>query len=261
MLTTGLPAGPSTSTIAAVIQALGTERFESETLRFLHSTSGVEHYTVYRVRGDKPEFIAGASIRGRHAVSTDRDQPRERQRSYSDLQAASEALNEADGAVIVHDDLETLDDVALRRALAHFHIVDRVVVCGRSCEDIYAVSLLRSAETGPFDDVELDRLNGAAEVLIAAIARHAAIDGDKPRASAGFGSVESIEARLRNAQWKLTERELQVAARILFGVLTVGISLDLGLGEETVATYRKRLYRRLRIGSRHELFQRYLTLL
>jgi DNA-binding CsgD family transcriptional regulator len=261
MLTTGRPAGPAASTIAAVIQALGTERFEFETLRFLNSTSGVEHYTVYRVRGDKPEFISGASIRGPHAVGADRDGPRSRQRSYSDLRAASRALKRADGAVLVHDDLEDLDDVALRRALAHFRIVDRVVVCGRSYEDIYAVSLLRSVETGPFDDLELDRLNEAAEVLIAAIARHAAIHGDKPTAAAAFGSIEAIEAKLRHAQWRLTERELQVAARILYGVLTVGISLDLGLGEETIATYRKRLYHRLRIGSRHELFQKYLTLL
>ena len=38
-------------------------------------------------------------------------------------------------------------------------------------------------------------------------------------------------------------------------------ALDLEVGEETVATYRKRAYQRLGIGSRHELFQLYLALL
>ncbi len=263
MLTTGRSPGPSTSRVADLIQALGTERFESETLRFLNATSGVEHYTIYRVRGNKPEFISGASVRGPHAVRSedDRHRPKDQKRSYSDLQAVSLALDTADGTILVHDDIDMVDDIALRRALEHFHIVDRVVICGRASEDIYAVSLLRSAETGPFDDLELGRLNGAAEVLIAAIARHNGIRSEIPRALAGFGSVDFIETRLRAADWKLTERELQVAARILFGISAVGISLDLGLGEETIATYRKRLYHRLRIGSRHELFQKYLTLL
>jgi DNA-binding CsgD family transcriptional regulator len=65
---------------------------------------------------------------------------------------------------------------------------------------------------------------------------------------------------LREADWGLSVRELQVSARILFGISALGISIDLGLGEDTIATYRKRLYARLSIGSRHELMQKYLSL-
>ncbi|WP_416365582.1 LuxR C-terminal-related transcriptional regulator [Paraburkholderia terrae] len=62
------------------------------------------------------------------------------------------------------------------------------------------------------------------------------------------------------AALSLTAREVQVGARYLYGVSTSGIASDLGIGNETVVTYRKRLYERLSIGSRRELLLWYLGL-
>jgi DNA-binding NarL/FixJ family response regulator len=121
--------------------------------------------------------------------------------------------------------------------------------------------LLRSRENGHFSDGELGQLSEAAPLLIAACAKHAATQLEPSGTALNFASVEQIENKLRRSDWKLTERELQVSARILYGISALGIALDLGLGEETIATYRKRLYQRLCIGSRHELFQKYLELL
>jgi DNA-binding CsgD family transcriptional regulator len=75
-----------------------------------------------------------------------------------------------------------------------------------------------------------------------------------------FGTIATIEARLRSANLGLTERELQVIARILFGISALGIAAEFTLAEETIATYRKRAYERLHIGSRYELIQLYLGL-
>lgn len=255
-----LAPAPAPQSIASIIEALGTDAFEGETLRYLNATSGVEHYTVYRVRGGKPEFLGGASIRGAHAIRRPHRGFKGQQRSYEDLHAARAAMADYPGAVMMRDDIAAVEDHALRHALEHFHIVDRVVVCGRSVEDVYALAMLRSETMGEFEKPELERLEQSAEVLIAACAKHAAIHWDRSRAAEGFESVETIEGKLRTAGWGLSERELQVSARILYGISAVGIALDLGLGEETIATYRKRLYNRLRIGSRHELFQKYLKL-
>jgi len=48
-------------------------------------------------------------------------------------------------------------------------------------------------------------------------------------------------------------------SRILYGLSSIGISLDLGAGEESAKTYRKRAYQRLRIGSERELLHWYLA--
>ena len=47
----------------------------------------------------------------------------------------------------------------------------------------------------------------------------------------------------------------QVCARVLYGLTTTGIALDLGVSNETVKTFRKLAYRRLGIGSERELLQ------
>ena len=50
-----------------------------------------------------------------------------------------------------------------------------------------------------------------------------------------------------------------MCARILYGLSSVGIALDLTVSEETVKTYRKRAYQRLAIGSERELLTWYLA--
>jgi DNA-binding CsgD family transcriptional regulator len=57
----------------------------------------------------------------------------------------------------------------------------------------------------------------------------------------------------------LPRREAEVCARILYGLSSVGIALDLSVSEETVKTYRKRAYQRLVIGSERELLTWYLS--
>ena len=134
------------------------------------------------------------------------------------------------------------------------------MLCGWADNDLFAITLMRSADAGIFGADETATLQSCAELLIAACAKHASIHWDRPRGVKIFASVEVIEATLRGADWGLSVRELQVSARILFGISALGISIDLGLGEDTIATYRKRLYARLSIGSRHELMQKYLSL-
>ncbi|WP_288486967.1 helix-turn-helix transcriptional regulator [uncultured Novosphingobium sp.] len=247
--------------IAAVVNALGTDEFEGETLRMLHDLSGVDHFSIYRVRGGEPRFLGGASISGQHALKAPPAKNDWPARSYAELKCAQKATEESMHAILMHDELKQMEDPALDRALEHYKIADRVVVCGKKAEDFYAIAALRSNETGEFAGTQLKSLARTADVLIAVCAKHAAMHWDKDKAAAQFGSIEKIEKNLRESDWGLSERELQVSARILFGITAYGIALDLGLGEETVATYRKRLYARLRLGGRHELLQRYLKLL
>ena len=51
-----------------------------------------------------------------------------------------------------------------------------------------------------------------------------------------------------------------MSARILYGLSAAGIAVDLGIGIESVTTYRKRAYRRLGIATQRELLVWYLKL-
>jgi DNA-binding CsgD family transcriptional regulator len=67
-----------------------------------------------------------------------------------------------------------------------------------------------------------------------------------------------IEGCLALSSPRLARREAEVCARILYGMTSLGIALDLGIGEESAMTYRKRAYNRLNIGSQRELLLWYL---
>ena len=58
----------------------------------------------------------------------------------------------------------------------------------------------------------------------------------------------------------LPPREVEVCARVLFGLTSAGIAVDLYLCENTVKTYRKRAYHRLAVGSERELISWYLRM-
>ena len=243
----------------ALIGALGTDQFEEAALHVLGSIAGAQHYSVYRVRSGKPEFLGGASVRGQHPVRLTGANKRYA-RNYAELLRADEAARAGEPAILHHDPIDSPDDPGLTDALQHYNIIDRVMLCGRAGDDFFAITLMRSAEAGAFTLGEIGQLELSADLLLAACAKHASLHWDRPRGVKIFASVDVIEATLRKADWGLSVRELQVSARILFGISALGISIDLGLGEDTIATYRKRLYARLAIGSRHELMQKYLSL-
>ena len=250
-----------TRSLAPVIDALGTDQFESETLRALHDMVGAEHYSVYRMRAGNAEFLGGASIYGQHAIADDRGATRWPPRSYAELHHAHEVAQSVRSAIVLHDEIEDIADPTLHSALQYFQIVDRVMVCGTSLDDLYALALLRSRQSGQFDDEAIRNLAQSADVLISACAKHATLHWDRGQTLENFKSVEVIEQNLRKTSWGLSQREMQVSARILYGISAYGIALDLGLGEETIATYRKRLYSRLKIAGRHELLQKYLSII
>src|SRR5262249_55197346 len=78
------------------------------------------------------------------------------------------------------------------------------------------------------------------------------------RLAPALSSLPAISQCLHDAG-ELSQRETDVCARILYGLSYYGIALDLGIGKESVMTYRKRAYKRLGIGSQRELLIWYLA--
>jgi DNA-binding CsgD family transcriptional regulator len=70
--------------------------------------------------------------------------------------------------------------------------------------------------------------------------------------------LPALRERLLRLQHDLTDRELDVCARVLQGMTHEGIASDLGLGVPTVKTYRNRAFARLGIHFRNELFAKVL---
>lgn len=100
---------------------------------------------------------------------------------------------------------------------------------------------------------EADNLINLSQILSQCVIRHRELTSSSIAVSSA-PPREAIERLLACRAPGLTTRELQVCSRIVAGYTTEAIALDLGIAANSVATYRKRAYRKLRICSHHQLF-------
>jgi DNA-binding NarL/FixJ family response regulator len=79
-----------------------------------------------------------------------------------------------------------------------------------------------------------------------------------PKATNAVRDVNHWLAKLSAYNPTLTEREVDVCARLLTGMTQDGIASDLGLSLATVKTYRNRAFARLGIHFKSQLFSLFL---
>lgn len=128
-----------------------------------------------------------------------------------------------------------------------------VLMFARLNEASYCLTLLRDTVA----DEDLAFLKRAAPFLLTIISRHFELFEQKSDLTPALASREDIEDCVGNMSG-LSRREREVCARILHGMSSCVIADDLGIGKESVMTYRKRAYCRLGITSQRELLMWYL---
>lgn len=164
--------------------------------------------------------------------------------------------------VVLHLDLVRAHRSKFRDAMMHWlNIRERVFVCGRREDGILGLSMWQSSRTTPLDPSRDQQVLAAAQAAYAMLSKHLDICGQGESLARALTSLAEIEQCFARSPVKLPRRETEVGSRILFGLSTTGIALDLGLSEETVITYRRRLYTRLEIFNLRGLLQWYMVLL
>jgi DNA-binding CsgD family transcriptional regulator len=241
--------------IARMFDSVDTDQIEVATLGFLNSGCRSDHYTVYRIRDGRREVVAGATVRSPHVLS-------ELAFAHPDceLQSAIDAVTAGGGPVAKVVAPQTMAALEHKQRFIGHRIGARFISCDVRRQEIYALSILRFEDVGPLNPDEFAFAANASEIILSAFAKHSTLYRDGG-ASSGFSSIATIEEKISAAVPAISKRELQVLARMIYGLSNLGIALDLGIGQESVVTYRKRAYQRLHLGSRHELLHFYLGLL
>jgi LuxR family transcriptional regulator, activator of tox operons len=127
-------------------------------------------------------------------------------------------------------------------------IVQRVsLLTGGVGASLIALNFYRDRYSGEFSDVELERLAAASLPLAMTAGRHVEL---LTRMSS---SANAWRQRLKVVRHDLSEREGEVAARMLAGDTMRDIGVALGIAHSSVVTYRERAYRRLGVQSLKEL--------
>jgi DNA-binding CsgD family transcriptional regulator len=244
-----------------LIGSIGEQRFGAQLLAFLNKACGAEHSAVFKLQAGNLAEIVAASVDGTDIAHRQSSLYIAGQlwRKDPTLWEAQERLGHG-GTALVRTDISHLADHNLRDVVyGSANIRDRVLICGRSKDGMIGLSILRSTQRGPFSEAELEHAQSISAMVLSILAKHASLLWNRPDLSVALTSRGEIEACIAAAPEAFPRREAEVCARIIYGISSTGIALDLGIGEETVMTYRKRAYQRLGIATQRELLVWYIA--
>lgn len=138
-------------------------------------------------------------------------------------------------------------------------LVDKVVLCERVAQEFFVLEFSRWGECAEFDAQAIDGAVETGRTLMALTVMHRRMLTLRTNPIGALRSSSEIEHCLA-AMSPLTHRERQVCVRQLLGVKMGAIAEELGIGQESAKSYRKRAYLRLKVASERELILKYLCL-
>jgi DNA-binding CsgD family transcriptional regulator len=243
--------------MADLIDAIGEAPFETRLHQLLSELCQTDHFGVFRLNQADAQILATDPTElGQERLATYRSHGMWRldpllHRALTRCDQGSSYFLQADMRLDVHP---------RSRALLYSTIRDRYLVYGNRGGARYGLSVMSSTDAPQAPPSGIAALQDCAGLLLSVLAKH------YERMSAGrhvvrrsLCSVADIERHIV-AHAVLPARERAVCARLLYGMMTPGIAIDLGIGEESVKTYRKRLHRRLNVAGQRELLMWYMEL-
>ncbi len=152
-----------------------------------------------------------------------------------------------------------------RRTQLRHGVLHEIVLNGVANGSCLQIVLARGPERPDFDDAAVAQASRWGQMLLTIVQKHSEIAPVLPVAQSVQVRIphDELLARVRRAIGEendnLSPREVEICASIVLGYTMVGISLNLGISVNTVATHRKHAYAKLGVSSQNELFARYLT--
>jgi DNA-binding CsgD family transcriptional regulator len=242
----------------AVISSIGDPTFGNSLLSLLRDSYGADHCAVFLLAGSAPRELASSSYDG-----TDTAHQRVCAYVQTDLWRRDPTMSEVWGTLsnpnprVMQLNVRSLEDNDLRTHI-YPHVADRLLVCGQSAVGTIALSIIK-ADLG--NQLSLDAVADIkrwAPTLLSILGKHASLVMRQSTLLRALTSLSNIEQVVGASRERFPRREAQVCARILYGIYTAGIAQEFAISEETVTTYRKRIYTRLGIGSQRELLLWYV---
>lgn len=238
--------------LSRVILSLGDSSFADQLLEFLGGQCPVDHLSLIQLHQQQVGFICSANGVG---VSIDpKSQGHYLSHHYLN-DPNQEYRDQLSPGQVLMQSLQ-LDDINNHsyQALWHrqFQLRYRNSLLFQADKGLYCLNLYRRSQA--FSEAEGRYLQANAQLLATLAIKHSRLAGSLSKFQTRDTQLKELAHRISQQSNKLTEREQQVCARILLGLSSEGIALDLNIKAASVHTYRKRAYLKLAISSQNELF-------
>lgn len=244
-----------------LIDGIGRQDFASKLVGFLYQICGAEHAAIFYLTSENVTGVATASIDGTPQNDIDMSMYLKKSLWRHDptfLEVKDKLIGSP--CATAHTDIPGLSDTVLREVIyGRRGIRDRVLIGARNDDAIVGLSLC-SSKVGFFAPETRQQVEAISETLFSLLAKHIDITKKYTDVALALTSLAEIEACICQQMQTMPRREAEVCSRVIYGVSSLGISLELGISVETVMTYRKRAYERLGIATQRELILWYLSL-
>ena len=253
--------------ISEVIQQTGTVQFDPALFTFLNSQLYIDHFAVFTwSEEDGPGHLFTRSIMPEEEAKTlTKDYLEDFHTRDPHFRHSSGEISKEE-SVTVHPSLQDEYDAEYRDHFFVQHgLIDKISITRKVDERLVYCNFYRIGESGKFTDEERKVYDKVLPLLTNLIAVHFQVlrlqGSDTEKDHSAKTLVHSVISSQAEPFDKLTNRESEVCERILLGFTSTGISLDLGIAESSVNTYRRRAYEKLNIATQNELFSLCITTL
>jgi len=249
----------ATLSLPPALDAIGHTVLAPTLLSQLGSTVGAEHCVLFHFGEDDVDVLGFASADGsemaRHNSARYRSEFWRQDTTYTDLKRRLCGYKAAVSCLAA----DQISDQRFRRELILDQgLAGRALIVGERGGRLYGLSMFRGRTTGFFSEDDRASINAMSDLLVSMVAKHAETLSQRISMSQLLSSVAGLEAAFRAAGARLSERECQVCARIVYGMAMKEIARDLGITPESAVTYRKRAFLRLDVLDRGALLRRLL---
>jgi DNA-binding CsgD family transcriptional regulator len=246
--------------LVPLVETVATPRFPAQVLRFARSIIGSNHLAAFALDdGGAPQIILTADGDPSCLSHSASDVFINRFWTRDPINCAQFSEIDLGGGVVIGTPANEFQRIPYRRycytrsgwSAVGANLIERLSLLRRRNDRTIRIDFYRSREAGGYGKDVLERIASSADLVLALMSRHSF--GVLPPQKAS--SRKSYEDLIRRIAPQLTRREVEVCAGIALGLSSAAIGDTLGIGINTVLTYRKRAYARLNISSHHELLR------
>lgn len=233
----------------ALIQSIGKPTFGAALLAMIRRQTPIDHVVVFLFSDKDTQWLL---TEGAIAQAEAERLARVYSQTLYPLDPAitlMQAVTEESAPIMNHSEAHRIGVPSYRdHFFTNTGLGFRLQLLYRSAEYLISTNLYRFSSSGGFTTAEQATIGASAELMIAAIERHAHFTARPPL-------QDPDEHNWPEAVKQLSARELEVARLIVAGYSNPAIAEGLKISENTVRTYRKRIYHKLAIHRQQELLQ------
>lgn len=248
--------------LTAACQALGTIEFEQELYLLLNNNLQIDHFVVFTYSEEEGpgHLFTRSKMPEEEAQALAKDYVDQFYERDPQLSAVKQTQTDSETHAL-HPELNSdYDDEYQDHFFTQHSLIDKVSTVGKvETENVYC-NFYRMGGSEPYSDDDRKLFDSVLPVITSLISNHYKLlrltetEVDEHEGNVARSMVHSVISRQVEPFNRLTARESEICERILIGMTSTGISLDLGIATSSVNTYRRRAYEKLEIATQNELF-------